>query len=170
MKFLKISFTFSRTFLELTVIWAPRATFLRWPKKESHHSKSPFSAPRAIGLPGRCRQPHGRTMPRLQWCYRNVREKAKEISWKIRSILSNPRLGTLRTNLGFRVILPSKKWVPLINLWGRSAARINLWGKEPRRYWDKAVALNSNRTYTPHAGIALGRPYVSKANSLKLYF
>ena len=42
--------------------------------------------------------------------------------------------GTMRTNLGFRVILPSKKWVPLINLWGRSAARINLWGKRGGRH------------------------------------
>ena len=66
------------------------------------------------------------------------------------------------------MILPSKKWVPNNNLRWKEAAKIDLAHKEPWNSWGEAVSFNSDQTYIPHAGMDPERPYVRKANSLKL--
>ena len=63
---------------------------------------------------------------------------------------------------------PSKKWVPNNYVrWKEESQSYNA-GKEPPDSWGKAVSINSDQTYIPHAGRDPAWPYVSKANSLKL--
>ena len=84
------------------------------------------------------------------------------------SFLKNGRNGTLGEGRYFGVIFPPKKWVPNnYVMWKEESQSYNA-GKEPPDTCHKAVSINSDQTYIPHAGRDPAWPYVSKANSLKL--